>query len=101
MSRTTIVYLIHFQTAYKGARHYIGSTKDLTKRVEHHRAGTGAKLLKAINLAGIDWEVVRTWAGGRQEERALKNRKKASHFCPVCQELAMQRKGVSDAGSVH
>lgn len=83
--RTTIVYLLHFSRPYRHCRHYIGSTTDLQMRLDRHESGDGAKLLRAVREAGITWECVRTWEGGRDLEKDLKRRKKASHFCPICQ----------------
>lgn len=84
------VYLLHFNRAYKHARHYIGfaqSSHSLTIRLEHHRNGTGARLMQVVREAGIDWQVARTWPDGtRTDERALKNKKHTSRFCPICQE---------------
>jgi len=81
-----MVYLIHFDKPYKHANHYIGFTDGaLEDRIAKHRNGTGAKLLKVINDAGIGWNVVRTWEDGdRTFERKLKNRKKSSDLCPIC-----------------
>lgn len=81
---SAIVYLLHFSTPYKHARHYIGSTSDLTTRLERHASGQGARLLEVIHAAGITWRCVRTWNGGRQLERHLKNRKEAPMLCPEC-----------------
>lgn len=80
----TTVYIIHFERPFWHAQHYIGYTANLTQRIEQHRNGTGAKLLRAINQRGIPWQVVRTWPGGPALERALKNRKKSRDLCPVC-----------------
>jgi len=91
-----MVYLIHFETSYKRARHYIGYTSDLEARIEHHRNGSGAKLLDVVNKAGIKWDVVRTWEGDRKLERKLKNRKNASQLCPVCRE---ERRKESNVGN--
>jgi hypothetical protein len=45
----------------------------------------GAKLLRAVNRAGISWEVVRTWSVNSQElERHLKNLKNSPRLCPIC-----------------
>jgi len=79
-----IIYLIHFTQAYWHARHYLGSTDNLAARIEAHRSGNGARLMEVITAAGIDWQVVRTWAGSRQVERRIKNRKEAPALCPVC-----------------
>lgn len=61
------VYLLHFDRPYKHARHYLGWAKDLDARLEHHRAGTGARLLAVLKEHGIGFVL----AG-------------ASRCCPVC-----------------
>lgn len=81
------------------ARHYIGWTINLDRRIHQHRkakprltkAGKrakrgqkGARLCAAWNAAGITWRVARTWRGTRQLERQLKNRKKSRQLCPYC-----------------
>lgn len=78
------VYLIHFDAAYKHARHYIGWTTDLDARLQAHRAGRGARLMEVITADGITWQLARTWPGGRDRERAIKNRHEAPQLCPVC-----------------
>lgn len=84
-----MVYLLHFHRPYKHARHYIGhvsSAANLARRLKHHRNGSGARLMQVISEAGIDFTVARTWPDGdRNFERRLKNQKKPSHFCPMCQ----------------
>ena len=81
-----MVYLIHFDEKFKHARHYIGFVDhNLEAREKKHRDGTGAKILKAVNNAGINWNIVRVWKDGdRNFERSLKNRKKSSDICPCC-----------------
>ena len=80
-----MIYLIHFDQPLSHAQHYIGFTDDnLEQRIATHKAGNGSKLLRAVNKAGIEWSVVRTWEGDRKQERKLKNRKKARLLCPVC-----------------
>lgn len=81
-----MVYLIHFATPLKHARHYIGYTSHgLKERIERHRAGQGARLMQVITEAGIEWDVVKTWPKGtRADERRLKNQKHAWKHCPVC-----------------
>lgn len=84
-----MVYLIHFDQKLHHAQHYIGfvdePTHKLEKRIEYHRKGMGSKLLKALVQKGIGFSVVRTWEDGdRNFERKLKNRKKASSLCPIC-----------------
>ena len=85
-----MVYLIHFDRPLKHAQHYIGycANGKLKKRIERHMANNGSRLIRAVNLAGIKWSVVRTWTkADRTFERKLKNRKRASSLCPVCKQL--------------
>lgn len=81
-----MVYLIHFDHPLKHAQHYLGFVEsNLDERIKRHKAGVGAKILKAANEAGIGWSVVRTWEDGdRNFERKLKNQKKSRCLCPVC-----------------
>jgi predicted GIY-YIG superfamily endonuclease len=82
---TAHVYLIHFDQKFHHAGHYLGFSKHLWFRIITHRANNGAKLLKAINEAGISWNVVRTWTVSSQElERQLKNWKNSPKLCPIC-----------------
>jgi predicted GIY-YIG superfamily endonuclease len=79
-----IIYLIHFDTPYKHARHYTGWTTDLDARLQAHRQGRGSRLMEVITKAGITWRLVRTWLGGRDRERAIKDRHEAPRLCPEC-----------------
>ena len=85
------VYLLHFTSAYKHARHYVGFTTDLPARLDSHRNGTGARLLEVITTAGIGFALARTWPGTRNDERAIKNRKETPALCPMCNPRAMHR----------
>jgi predicted GIY-YIG superfamily endonuclease len=78
------VYLIHLDVPYKHARHYTGWTADLDARLQAHRDGRGARLMEVINDAEISWRLARTWPGGRERERAIKNRHEAPRLCPFC-----------------
>jgi predicted GIY-YIG superfamily endonuclease len=83
-----MVYLIHFDKPFKYAKHYIGYCNDrgLKKRIDRHKSGDGAKLLRAVIQAGIDFNVVRTWdKADRAFERKLHKRKNTKRLCPVCQ----------------
>lgn len=85
------VYLIHFDTPYHHAKHYLGSAVDLEARIAAHRAGTGARLLEVVNDAGIGWHVVRVWTGaGRKFEAQLKRYRHAARLCPVCNPRASE-----------
>src|SRR6516165_2333863 len=94
-----MVYLIHFQRPYRHARHYIGFVAEggLAGRLERHRSGDGARLLRVITEAGIAWTVAPLWPGAdRTTERRLKNRRNAPKLCPVCRGELSYR-GVSKA----
>jgi predicted GIY-YIG superfamily endonuclease len=79
-----LCYLIHLHKPYKHARHYLGYTRNLPTRIKLHTAGAGARLMEVVTNAGIQWEVVRTWHGGRDMERKLKRRKNSPALCPLC-----------------
>src|SRR5262249_15174901 len=40
--------------------------------------------MEVITTAGITWQLARTWPGGRDRERAIKNRHEAPRLCPIC-----------------
>ena len=86
MKRTkSNVYLIHFEKNLEHARHYIGATDDVQARLERHKQGLGANILRVCNEHNIDYKVVRIWDSKPIGfERLLKNRKNAPSLCPVC-----------------
>lgn len=89
-----MVYLIHLDKPYRHAQHYIGfaaTEATYLRRIQHHRKGTGAAFLRAVNRAGIKWSVVREWPDedGRFE-RQLKNTKHSSRLCPECNKTLSQ-----------
>ena len=92
--KTSTVYLLHFDQPLGNERHqashYLGSTSDLPGRLAAHRAGKSARMLEVLHERGIGFVCVRTWAGGRDFERKLKNRKKARSLCPVCRAAACE-----------
>ena len=105
MKRTGTIYLLHFSEPIgdlsnpKGqAQHYLGFSQDLEARLEAHRNGTGAAIMAAVVEAGIEWAVVKTWRGTRDDERALKNRHQHSFYCPVCKAAAESREAVFATG---
>lgn len=85
-------YLLHF-TAPIGnldnprgqAQHYIGCTDDLENRLHEHATGQGARITQVFAEKGIAFILARTWTGTWHKERALKAKKHASRFCPICQ----------------
>ena len=85
------VYLLHFQTKYHHAGHYLGSTNSLKKRLAEHKSGHGARLMAVVSDAGIGFELARTWDGGRTLEKKLKQQKNGKRLCPICQKTEAQQ----------
>jgi predicted GIY-YIG superfamily endonuclease len=81
-----MIYILHFDTPYYHARHYIGYCADgtLEQRLARHRAGLGSRLMLAIELAGIGFTVALTHPGDRRFERKIKLAKNTPRFCPLC-----------------
>jgi len=90
-TKTPTVYLLHFLKPYKHARHCLGFSSNLDKRITDHLAGMEARLMEVVTASGIQWKIARTWPGDRELERKLKNRKDAPRLCPICNPGAMNR----------
>ena len=85
------VYEIHFDRPYKHAKHYMGMAEDIGRRERKHRAGHGAKIMKAVVAARIGWEIVRVWACETVAEAKRLEKKIKGHsarLCPICTEAA-------------
>lgn len=96
-ARKGTVYLLHLQDRLGNldnpraqAQHYIGycESRRFDSRMAEHSDGSGARMLAAARRRGIGFVVARTWKGTREDERALKNHKKARDFCPICKAQA-------------
>lgn len=86
-----MLYLLHFQTPYKHARHYLGYTRDgasLPERLKAHQNGQGARLMAVVRAAGINFALARTLPGDRGRERYLKRMKFTPRLCPICRGTA-------------
>ena len=83
--KTTEVYILHFEPAYKHARHYVGSTSRGNARGDDHLAGRGSPLVSAAIRAGVAVTFHVIGVGGRIAERKIKQQKNAGRFCPQCQ----------------
>ncbi len=95
------VYLIHFDRPYKHAKHYLGyvsgDKKNVDRRLEKHRSGTGARLMEIVVDAGITFSVSRVWENvDRHFERRLKQRGKG-RICPSCLEMVERIKSMKMA----
>lgn len=78
------LYIVHLTPKYKHARHYIGFTFDLKKRIATHRAGNGARLLEVAAKAGCRFKFAVISRGTRDDERRLKNEAHSARHCPFC-----------------
>jgi predicted GIY-YIG superfamily endonuclease len=88
---TTGIYLIHFDPAYKHAKHYLGFADDIEPRLHAHLQGRGARLTQVARDAGISMILVRIWEGAdRKTERKFKNRSHVPTLCPICKGEAVQ-----------
>lgn len=92
-----MVYLIHLDQAIGNpqnrraqARHYIGTTRNLSIRMEQHLRGRGAAMMRYVAAQGISWSIARTWEGGRAQERKVKAYKGANRLCPICKAARRQ-----------
>jgi hypothetical protein len=83
------VYLLHFTLPYKHAKHYIGASKreDFQNRIQEHREGRGANLMKVLHAAGIGFIVARVWESCEPGTERRKKNRGASRICPICKAL--------------
>lgn len=87
--RGLYVYVLHAKSKLHHAQHYTGFTTNIDARLRLHRAGLGAKLTRAYNAHGIDYELamlipVGSCEEGHALERRLKAKHNASRYCPIC-----------------
>ena len=78
------LYLLHFNQPYQHARHYLGWSTNAAERIEAHKHGQGANLMRVIYEAGVGFEVAWIKPGTRLEERKIKNRGGLARMCPIC-----------------
>ena len=78
-------YLIHFDKAYKHARHYVGSCENIKERLLRHKQGRGARLIEVIHDHDITWQLARLWRHkDRSPEQRLKKISNSKQYCPIC-----------------
>lgn len=79
------LYVLHFEPAYKHARHYLGWTEgDVHARLADHLSGRGANLVRVAINAGCAVTLICTFPGTRYDERRLKNRGGSARVCTAC-----------------
>lgn len=87
------VYLLCFDrligTDRGNARHYVGMTDDIPARLQTHRDGNGAKILRSLiqNYKGA-FDLVRVWEFDTREEawhreQHLKKNSMQTRYCPT------------------
>lgn len=85
-------YLIHFEQPvfshnhdlYGDDFHYIGTTRNLSERLEKHWTGEGAAQTRLAFELNIPFYLGNVWTGGRDFERCLQVAKDASVYCLIC-----------------
>lgn len=90
--RTDTVYLICFAPGLPrggmrgNSSHYLGScVGDPERRLAEHTSGAGSPLVAAAVGRGLEPRLALSFPGGRQMERAIKNRKESlARMCPLC-----------------
>jgi len=79
------VYLLHFHSPIEHAKHYIGSTADIAKRMAEHASGNGARITNELGQRGIGFTLARVWeVPSRDFERKFKDQNNGPRFCPIC-----------------
>jgi predicted GIY-YIG superfamily endonuclease len=88
------VYSIHFEPAFKHARHYVGLTgQTLADRLSEHKQGKGSKITSAAVKSGINLQAIHLLGiyddakQARQAEKRIKNNyhgNRDSRICPIC-----------------
>ncbi len=92
-----MVYLLHFEPAYKRARHYIGVCRApfLTSALARGEVPIiNVPLLNAARAAGVTFSVQRTWPGTESERARFRSQKAAKQFCAMCRQLDDERRRV-------
>lgn len=80
-----LVYILHFEPAYKHAGHYVGWTgKPFPERVVDHVEGRGSPLVAAAVAAGCRILLGAVFEGTRDDERRIKVQSRTHRYCRCC-----------------
>lgn len=87
-ARKASVYVIRLRRPLCHARHYVGWTVDLPRRIRQHLTGQGSHLLNAANAYGIGWDVVQvircaSCSEAQKLEQHIKRGAKITRWCPI------------------
>jgi hypothetical protein len=80
------VYLLHFARPYYHARHYIGFSTCIERRMREHRSGHGSPLVAAVFESGLEIFVARRWENVTRafERRMHRTSHNGRRGCPIC-----------------
>lgn len=82
------IYVLHFHQAHAHARHYIGMTGNLRRRLARHAAGQGSNLCRVLRDNSELWYLGGLYqcsdAQAVRMERRLKDRHNGADFCQHC-----------------
>lgn len=83
------IYIIHFDRPWitsdgRTLEHYVGFSKQVEKRLHHHRKGSGANFLREAITRGISFRLVVRFSGTKRDERRLKVTGHIKKYCPCC-----------------
>jgi len=90
------VYVIHFGSPYKHAKHYTGIAKNPKERLKEHLTGSGSRLMDAVRKTAIPvvmyvLQEFDDFHEAHLREKQLKAWKKASQYCPMCKHATRQQ----------
>jgi predicted GIY-YIG superfamily endonuclease len=96
MSEKGFFYIICWaKNKYRHTSHYSGSTNDLDRRIDEHKAGRSNSLVKRATVNGaklILYPFKQLWQA-RDVEKKIKRNKNNTQYCPLCKgSRAIKRK---------
>lgn len=89
--RPCFVYLLCLASSFSHAKHYLGSSIDVERRLAEHRRGQGSKFTRAVIAAGIELHLARVWDSERYDEVLKKSHKNFARLCPNCRKDFLRR----------
>lgn len=94
------VYLIHFDKPIGNpdnpraqAQHYLGWANDVLERLDQHKQGSSARIMRYVYQNNIGLSIVRLWEGSAYIESRLKLLHDNKSLCPVCNPLKWESVG--------
>lgn len=82
------IYVLHFDTPFEHAQHYVGCTRTPASRLITHARGHGARIVKAAMAAGCTWRLGNLYqclqGSPLVAERHIKDMHGSKPYCGVC-----------------